>query len=354
MKTNPLLLLTALSAIIYGCSGSKNDAGNSVIHNVFVTSPQPVRGDAARTYSAVAEEARSISVGFKTAGQIERIMVKEGDHVRRGQLLAVLDTVDYALGVSQLREQYSRQADELERQTKLHAAGNMSENDYLKAVSGLRQLRLQLELNENKLKYCRLTSSADGIITKVNYEQSEMVDAGNPVFELMDNSLLEVNVDLPVSEYRRREQFNGFTAILPGGATVPLTFLSLTPKADNNQLYRLKLTLPPSGSTALTPGMNLSVRIAASGSASGAVTVPARAVFDRDGRESVWVFSPADSTITARAVVTSGTGADGTLTVTEGLSDSDIIVRAGVRSLRQGEKVHVIEPASDTNVGAVL
>lgn len=342
--------------MLQGCGGSVNREDNQPVHNVFVTSPTPVGAGSERILAAVVEEARTISVGFKTAGQIERIMVKEGDRVRRGQLIAVLDTVDYALGVNQLRDQYARQADEFKRQTQLHAGGNMSENDYLKAASGLRQLGLQLELNENKLRYCRLTAPTDGIITKVGFEPSEMVDAGTPVVELMDNSMLEVAVDLPVGEYMRREKFAAFAGLLPDGSRVPLGLLSITPRADNNQLYRMKLSLPHTAADAVTPGMNISVAIAVDGCEGGdmACTVPARAVFDRDGMRCVWVMSPADSTVTARPVTTDGTVHDGLITVTDGLTPGDIIVRAGVRALNAGEKVHVIEPASATNAGNVL
>ena len=52
-----------------------------------------------KCYPGIVREAHTIGLGFKTAGQIERICVKEGDYVRRGQLLAELDAADFRLGV---------------------------------------------------------------------------------------------------------------------------------------------------------------------------------------------------------------------------------------------------------------
>lgn len=354
MKSSLPISLFIFSSLLVGCSNN-SDPGTAVTHNVFVASPTLVNAAGERTYAAVVEESRTISAGFKTAGQIERIYVKEGDRVHRNQLLAILDTVDYALGVSQLREQYNRLADEYARKTQLHASGNLSENEYLHAGSSLRQLRLQLELNENKLKYCRLMAPCDGVITKVNFETSEMVDAGTPVFEIMDNSILEVIVDLPVNEYQRRDKFQSFSAILPDGHTIPLNLLSLTPRADNNQLYKLKLSLPASASAKLTPGMNINVAIMTAGDCNQAVSIPSRAIFEANGQQKVWVLSPADSTIHATTVTTDGSiNRDGTATVLTGLGSDDIIVRAGVNALVEGEKVKVIEPASATNVGNLL
>ena len=119
----------------------------------------------------------------------------------------------------------------------------MSDNDFEKATSGLRQLSLQLQLEENKLAYCTLKSPAAGIVTKVNFEPAEMVDAGTPVIELMDNSSLEAIVDLPVKLYSQRNSFSTFAgeSSLNPGQLFPLNMLSLTPIADNNQLYRLRL-----------------------------------------------------------------------------------------------------------------
>lgn len=349
----------AVAAVVVGmvsCKGSADREKEAVVHNVFLVEPRNADGASVREFAGRVEEAKSVSAAFKTAGQIEKIYVKEGDRVRRGQLLAVLDSADYVLGVNQLRIQNTQIAAETARHAKLHASGGMSDNDFEKATAGAKQLAYQLALNEKKIEYCRLTAPTDGVVTSVNFERGEMVDAGTPVIDLMDNTHLEVVVDLPVSEYLRRGEFAGFTGRSPQlpGRSFPLQMLSLTPRADNNQLYQLKLNVAGNGAT-LTPGMNVAVAIATGGNGNGGVAVPSSAVFDNGGKAAVFVYNPADSTITATPVTITGTGnADGTLTVTSGLDASQSIVRAGVHHLRDGEKVNVIAPASTTNAGNLL
>ncbi len=354
---NRFLLILSGAVALTSCGNKGADtADNNVVHNVFVITPEVVGESTARSFAAVVEEARTISTGFKTAGQIERILVDEGDYVRAGQLLAMLDTVDYALGVRQLRVQHAQMADEMERRAKLHAAGSMSDNDYEKARAGYEQLGLQLALNENKLRYCRLYAPSSGYITKRNFEPAEMVDAGTPVFELMDNSHLEVVVDLPVSEYMQRENFVGFTghtALQPDEAFA-LNMMSLTPRADNNQLYQLRLSLPAGSGVSLTPGMNMTVDITTAGTGERAVVLPAQALFDRDGVSHVWVYDPDSSTVKAVAVTATRGVTDDKMLVTSGLTGSERIVRAGVHHLTDGEKVNVIDEHSDTNIGNVL
>lgn len=350
----------AMAAVAIGAASCKRSADKereALTHNVFLAEPLNADGASVKEFAGRVEEAKSVSAAFKTAGQLEKIYVREGDRVRRGQLLAVLDSADYVLGVNQLRIQSAQIASETARHARLHASGGMSDNDYEKATAGAKQLGIQLALNEKKIEYCRLTAPTDGVVTDVRFEPGEMVDAGTPVVDLMDNTHLEVVVDLPVSEYLRRGEFTGFSGHSPQlpGRSFPLRMLSLTPRADNNQLYQLKLSLEGGSEVALTPGMNVTVAIAIGGNGGGGVTVPASAVFDNGGKPSVYVYNPADSTITATPVTVSGTGnADGSLTVTSGLDASQSIVRAGVHHLVNGEKVNVISPSSSTNPGNLL
>lgn len=343
-------------------SGESAKAPTPPVHNVFIVSPVAADGTSSRNFPGIVQETRTISTGFKTPGQITRILVKEGDHVKEGQLLATLDTVDYALTVKQLQIQYDQAASEHERKKQLYAAGNMSDNEFEKAAASLRQMAVQLEINKNKLEYTHLYAPASGVIVKSSFEKAEMVDAGTPVFELMDDSRLEVLVDLPVSEYLsidRSSNYAGYSSHF-GESPIPLQFISLTPKADNNQLYQLKLGVA-SRDQKLTSGMNLIVSISSDAAhdsipatQSTPVTIPLRSVFDNDGTTCVWVFNQADSTVRATPVTVTGDGSGGTVTALSGLSPASQIVSGGVHSLVDGERVKVLEKSSSTNRGDLL
>ncbi|MCM1309575.1 MAG: efflux RND transporter periplasmic adaptor subunit [Bacteroides sp.] len=336
-----LIFSLGAGALLMGCSEGDN-LSVAPAHNVFTVRPVEVGGSNELTFPAVVEEARTIAVGFKTAGQIQRIYVKEGQRVSEGQTLAMLDTTDYALGISTLREKYRQMRVENERRKMLHDSGNMSDNDYENAVSGMRQLALQLQMEENKLRYCTLKAPASGVVTKVSFEESEMVDAGTPVFELMDNSRLEVVVDLPVRHYAERETFSGFQASSPLlNEDITLKLTSLTPRADNAQLYRMRL-LPVGKTDGLTPGMNVAVKIHAVGNGGEKVSIPLSAVFDREGAQYVLTVNLADSVISALPIKIEGVPHEGNVTVS-GLTGNVEIVRAGVHHLTDGEHVNILK-----------
>ena len=324
--------------VLYGCTKPQEES--TFRRSVCVTEPLPAGVSSRKTYTGIVEEADGISLGFKTPGQLKRIAVKEGDFVRGGQLLAELDDADYQLQA------------EVERARRLFEKKSMSANDFEKASAGLRQLAVQLEVNKNKLSYTKLYAPVSGYVQSVNFSPAEMVDAGTSVFNLLDVSGMEVVVDIPASLYSRASDFNGFAGRVPGTGEnewFPLKFLSIVPKADSNQLYRMRLGVPAERVKALTSGMNMEVTVDIKGKEDGVPVfeLPLSALFrDSGGDACVWVLE-ADSTVVKRPVTIDPAHSVASVMVTSGLEGGEKIVRAGVN-------VKVIAEPTETNVGGLL
>ena len=348
-----LMLLPALLCLAGGCT--RQQAG-TFTHTVMLTQPVRLGAENVKQFSGVVQERHDIALGFKTAGQIEEIAVKEGDYVKQGQLIARLDDADYRLGVEALEIQCRQLEDEVSRTEQLFRSKSVSANDYEKARAGLEQLRIQLQANRNKLDYTRLYAPVAGIIDKVNFDEAEMVDAGTPVVTLLDVSAREVEADVPAEVYLNRSRISGATCrpVAGGGGPVAMKVASLTPKADANQLYRLRLGFDGEPQPWLTAGMNVEVELRFGG-ASGArrFGVPLRAVFQDGGRTFVWTVGP-DGKVRKTAVTLGGTTDGGAAVVTSGLVGGERVVRAGVDALRDGEPVEIVAEGSPTNVGNLL
>ncbi len=357
MKRKKLLCLPALLLCLV-CSCNEQKKTSLPIHSVEVTNPTPSCKTITKSYSGIVREAHEISLGFKTAGQIKRIHVKEGEYVRKGELLAELDDQDYLLGVEALQIQYDQLKDEVARTRKLFEQKSVSANDYEKASAGLRQLGVQLQVNKNKLEYTRLYAPEDGYIQSVNFSPAEMVDAGTAMFTFLDVSHLEVKMDLPSSTYRIINNVTGYNCMVPSekeSQTYPMDFLSLSPKADGNQLYQLILKFREKPERQITPGMNIEVCLTINeGNASkGGFKIPVCSVFKSNENSCVWVLKE-DSTIEKRVITIDNNFSGELITVIKGLNGTEKIVRAGVNSLQEGEKVTIIEEPKETNVGGLI
>lgn len=340
-------------ALLCGCSG--REASETFVQRVSLTQPEALGLGTTRIYSGIVKAAQEVSLGFRTAGQIARIHVSEGDYVHQGQLLAELDDADYRLAVEAMQIQYDQLRDEVDRTQRLFEQRSVSANDYEKALAGLKQLGVQLQANRNKLDYTKLYAPTDGYIQQVSFSPAEMVDAGTSIFSLLDVSRMEVEVDIPRSEYLRRDQFTGFSCRVAGLENqMPLHLGGVTPKADGTQLYHLILRFADRPDRRLTAGMNVEVAISVSDTSHGRrFALPLGAIFLEGDTPSVWVYR-ADSTVTRRAVVLDNTDAEGRAVVIKGLSGDEQIVRAGVSALEEGEKVRVIDTPSQTNAGGLL
>jgi RND family efflux transporter MFP subunit len=358
MNNYSLVASAVLLSICAACSSGDQQA-ETTIHSVLVVKPTATGATVSKNYSGVVTESKTISLGFKTAGQISKTYVKQGDYVKQGQLIATLDDSDYRLAANDAQVQFDQMSSEMERLEYLFQTNNLAQNDYEKSIAGYKRLKINLENSLNKLKYCKLYAPVSGYVTKLNFEKAEMVNAGTPVIELMDNSALEIAVDLPTEAYLRRDKFCGYTAQLSDGSQFALTLLSITPKADNNQLYSMRLAVPANAKSKVTPGMNVDIIVDRSDNTDDStettkLSVPIRSIFyDGEQHPCVWVLD-ADSTVKATTVTLSDNLGNGYVTVTSGLTGNETIVKAGVNSLQPGEKVKVIDEPQLTNVGKLL
>ncbi len=353
MRKNQLFLLLVVPVILCGCAGKEKPA-TPTVRTVKTACVEETGAGSVSSYPGVVREANSINVAFKTAGQIESLNVKEGDYVRAGQLLASLDDKDYKLGLEALQVQYDQLSDEVGRLRELFEKKSLSANDYEKAKAGLTQLGIQLRLNQNKVAYTKLYAPVSGYIKAVNFAASEMVDAGTPVFAMMDVSKVEVMVDIPVSEYRLKDTFKSFICGTPQGVSVPLSLVSVSPKADGNQLYRLTLRCSGTQSADLLPGTNVEVLIDRGDKETGVsgLTLPLAAVRYDGAQAFVWTVGNDSTLVRVDVTVAATDHADKVLV--SGVASGTEVVCAGAATLKQGEKVRILGRQPVSNVGGLL
>ncbi len=351
-----VFILAAAVLMMAGCQ-NKNAEQKEHLRCVEVIKPQPLSGESVLTYSGKVKETKQVNVAFKTGGPIDKIHVRVGDHVKKGQLLAEIESSDYMLGVKNYEAQYKQLKSEVERIKVLYERKSVSQNDYEKAVTGLKQLEVALQSSHNKVKYCKLYAPSDGVILAVNYNPSELVDAGMAVFSLLEDTELQVIFDIPASVYQDQEQFERFycLAAFEPEKRVPMTLATITPKADGNNLYRVYLDFKGNADKRFTPGTSVQVEIYSKPSDNGQhyVSVPLRTICQREAEPFVWGINP-DSTLRKQVVTIASLESQGNARISSGLDGTETLVRAGASTLQEGEKVRILDSNSQTNIGNQL
>lgn len=344
------------SSLLGACTGNANK--QPILPCVKLTYPVRVKDRTVKCFSGIIKEMQDIQLAFRTSGQIEKVNVKKGDYVRKGDLIARLDSKDYQLEVRGLQAQYDQMQREVERMRQLYTDKSLSGNDFEKAEATLEELKTRLQISKNRLSYTTLEAPVNGYVQDVLYEQTEMVNSGSVVANLINIEHMEVECDIPASLYLKRDAFSDFSCRTNLAAKeYPLQLISILPKADNNQLYKMCLLLSAQKQAELTAGMNVTLNIGLSEKQNKGTTqlfnLPIKSIFTEEGKSYLWIMDT-DSVIHRREITFHSIDSDGQAVVSGILSENDAVIKAGVNALHDKDKVRIIREAEKTNIGEII
>ncbi len=343
--------------ILFGCSSKKKnefDRTLSVKTGVVI----PYESQLTVSYPGKIKAQSDVSLAFRVSGPLLRVNVNVGSKVKKGDVLAELDPRDYLTQLNATQAKYNQIKGEADRIIQLYEKGSVSKNDYEKAKFGLEQITSLLKAHKDALNDTKLRAPFDGFIQKKFFSGEETVSAGFPIVSMINNGLPEVEINIPATEFYNKDSFESFTCsvdIFPE-EKYPLTLTGITHKANLNQLYTMRFNFDKSSASKMpTAGMTATVTISKKPESSNLTVVPVSSLFEnKDGGSSVWVYNANTSTIKSQKVVVKSMMRDGNCILLDGVKPGDIIIMAGVNSLKEGDKVVPLAPKSKTNVGGLL
>lgn len=352
MKKN--LILIGLVVLLTGCKSQPQ--GETVVRNVKADTVKAYGHAGTATFPGKVVAVSDVNLAFRVSGPILRTNVDVGAHVRKGQVLAQIDPRDYEVQLAATEAEYQRIKSEADRITELYEKGSVTPNDYDKARYGFQQISAKYDAHQNALKDTRLLAPSDGYIQKRFFEAGETVAAGTPIISMISTGSGEVEINIPSSDYIRRDSFDSYycTVDIYPGKIFPLELIGITRKANMNQLYTARFRITGDDRNMPGPGMSTMVTIQYKTEDTQTYSLPLTAVFEQNETAKVWVYDPATETVSARPVTLSEILTDGTAVVSSGLSAGDIVLSAGVHSVKEGEKVKLLPAVSSTNVGGML
>lgn len=230
----------------------------------------------------------------EVSGTIERVLVRPGDRVRRGQPLIRLDPRPFDLNVKEaeaaVAEAEIRYVDAIAPDSiVLGRAPTDEQRRIALARSGLPAANVRLDKAKLERERAIITAPFDGMVDRVDRTTGERVQAGETLTRVVNLGALRIEAsvlehDLPL--IRQGGQATVTSASVPdrsvaGRVTAVLPVIDTTTRAG-----RVFVSIPSSGP--LRPGMYADVRLE-SQRLRGRRLVPSRAVIERDGRPLVFV-----------------------------------------------------------------
>jgi RND family efflux transporter MFP subunit len=342
--------LVALTSCRSG-NDAKSDAYVKLVKTALVQQDSLVEQ---KQFPATIKENQKINLAFRVAGPIKKIYVREGDYVKKGQLIAEMDARDYQVQKAAAQAQAEQLRSEYARVEQLHQRKSIADNDYEKMKAGKEMAEAKLDNAIDQLNDTKLHAPFSGYITELMFEDGALVDQGTLIATLIDVSKLRVEINVPASMFLKRDAITKIECTQENvpEKTFTLTLDNYNIKANNNGLYAIYLHHQPDANSPLAPGMNVSVNVFYSSPFNSLLSLPANAVFEKENESYVWLVE--NNTIRSRKIVLSKQIRNGILHVSAGLKAGDQVVIGGLNLLQENDTVEVVAPASKSNVGNLL
>jgi RND family efflux transporter MFP subunit len=287
------------------------------------------------------------------SGEVRRVLVRVGDHVKRGDLLV---EVDPSLATARVRAAAASKeagAAQLERARRdaerlsgagpdIAAAAEIEQATSEKKRAAAERERLKAAEAEARaqLGRHRVTAPFDGVVANRNVDPGDWVDPGVEVIELIDDRGIEVLSSIPPEVATFLSVGDKASLELKGRTTIA-TIQGIVPALDTqSRTVRLRL-VPDEPMAWLLPGAAVDVALTIERSEEGAVVVPRDAIVY--GIASVQVVKSVDGKAEPVPVEILARSQEEVLVRSESLAPGDSVVTRGNERIFPGQPLIVLE-----------
>jgi len=329
--------------------------------------PRPVRvvtverQEAGETVSLTGqiEAETEVSLSFRVGGRMIARSVNVGDRVKAGQVVARLEPepAENALRAARAnlasanslliktRNDFNRQDELLRGGWTTRVRHDQALHAMQAAQAQVDAARAQLAAAEDNLSYTELVADASGHVTAVGSEPGEVVPAGRMIVQLARESGRDAVFDVPARVIQGAPYDPVVKVVLTSDRAVQASgrVREVAPQADPvTRTFRVRVGLdnPPE---AMRLGSTVTGAIRQEGAAS--IAIPASALTRAQDQPAVWIVDPKADTVSLHPIEVESYDLAQVI-VGQGLQTGDIVVTAGVQSLRPGERVRLLGAAS--------
>lgn len=196
------LLVIAFMAIVFAFAGCKHSEQEQEADSIFfVTSPVQKDTVLFKEYVAQVHSASHIELRSQEKGYLEKIYVDEGQFVRKGQLMFKIMPRLYQAEVEKAKAEMSFAEIEYKNTKSLAENNVVSANELALAKAKLDKAKAELSLAETHLSFTEIKAPFDGIMDRFHTRLGSLIEEGELLTTLSDNSSMWVYFNVPEAEY---------------------------------------------------------------------------------------------------------------------------------------------------------
>ena len=286
-------------------------------------------------YVGAVEAVHATPLSMQTGGRVLEIRCKNGERVRKGQLLARVDNTQ-ALNALRSAEAALRQAqDGYDRVKQVHSQGAVTDQQMVEIESRLAQAKALCDAARKQVNECDLTAPCEGLVSGLDLQVGQMLVPGLRVLSILDVSAFSVRFTVPETEISQLTLGQKGQVECPAADTTLVCTVSDKGLEANRLSHTYEVTADiHGGRDILRPGMVCKVLITHYPSqGTNEIIIPAHCVHLMKQGPSVWVAR--DGHAERLLIQTGGYQADGVV-ATGGLQCGDTLITDGYQKLYQG------------------
>ncbi|HYF32206.1 MAG TPA: efflux RND transporter periplasmic adaptor subunit [Chitinophagaceae bacterium] len=344
-----IFLLLSLAVLIQACGGRANDKKPMPDANAIPVKLLPINAQtnagAIHVAGLVATE-NEARLSFKIGGIIDNIYVKEGEKVKKGQLLATLKSTEIAAQVQQVQLSLEKAERDYRRLSNLYQDSVATLEQLQNAKTGVDIAKQNLQQVAFNQQYAKIYAPSDGFIVRKAGNAGELASAGSPVLlmnAVSGSSKWILKAGVADKEWSAIETGNTATVQFDAfpGKTFPAVVSKKALAADPvSGSFELQLQID-FGKEQPAAGMFGSASITPARQTTG-YSIPYEALLEANGKKG-FVFVSDDRKTVKKVEVTISGISNNVAYIQDGLQGHSFIVTAGSPYLNDNSIIKVIE-----------
>nr|WP_321245360.1 efflux RND transporter periplasmic adaptor subunit [uncultured Psychroserpens sp.] len=292
------------------------------------------------------ETKQNIVITPEMGGILKQVYVKEGDKVRKGQLLAKIDDGGLGQQVAQLQIQADLAKTTFERQKRLWDQKIGSEITFLQAKSQYEAAQKGVNQLNQQMGKTSVRAPFSGTIDDVITDQGSVVAPGQTqLIRIVNLDEMYIETDVPES----------YISSIKNGKDVEVDFPVLGKKMDAkirqtgnfinpaNRTFKVEIAVPNKDKT-IKP--NLTARLKINDYTSEkAILIPQSIISENaDGEQYIYILidKNGEKATAKQVIIKTGKTQGDVIEVLDGLKNNDDIIEKGARSVKDGQIVKII------------
>lgn len=297
---------------------------------------------------SVVESDDVVAATSEVGGRIILYKVKEGQYIKKGQLIAKIDLEQIDKQEAELSKSLELAVELYERQSRLWKQNIGSEVQYLQAKNNKERIEKTMETIRFQKRKANVYAPISGVVDQEFLKLGDLAAPGMPIIQIINTSKVKVVANVPESYLGKIKKGEKVTIKFPAldqTTTARVTQLGRTINSAN-RTFEVEVELPNKNGV-LKPNL-LSLMLINDFSTTNSIVIPIDLVQQEvSGKQYVYtVIDEKGGPMAKKVYIEIGENYEGEVVITNGLTGSETLITKGARNLSDGEFIEIASEES--------